>query len=234
MRSGAIRVGALPLAFALAIGAAAAADGSPPQFDVGMRVQVAADGSVVSVTPEAGLPSSLRDGLAKQVSQWHYSPATWQGRPVSVESWLSLHVQAVPTSSGGFAVRIVGEGRTGEPGTAMQPPEFPHAARRAGVNATLVYRVHVAADGSMTPVARLFPEVARGHVKALDESSRQAILEFRRGPILADGVAVACEMNYPMTFSVGGGEPPAAPPLPQPENACPIARLETEYEGLML
>lgn len=221
------------VALPLAGGGALAAD-EPPTFDVGMQVSVAADGNVASVVPEAGLPAGLNDALVEQVSQWHYTPATWQGKAVAVDTWLSLRLQAVPTTSGGFAVRVLGRGQKGQPRTVMTPPVFPVSALRAGVNALLVYRVHVDSAGSTTPVERLFPKVARGHYKSLDENSRKAIREFRRDPIRADGVAVACDMNYPITFTVGGAEPPPTPELPQPGNACPIAHLETDFEGTML
>lgn len=227
------RVAVFAAVAALLPGVALAADESPT-FDVGMRVSVGADGNVAGVVPEAGLPAALDDGLVKRVSQWHYTPATWQGKAVAVDTWLSLRLQAVPATSGGFAVRILGRGQKGQPGTVMTPPVFPIAALRAGVNALLVYRVHVDADGNITPVERLFPKVARGHYKALDENSRKAIGEFRRDPIRADGVVVACDMNYPITFTVAGAEPPATPELPQPGNACPIAHLETDFEGTML
>ena len=176
----------------LALAGPANAEGDPPaEFLVGMHVDVTADGKVVAVEPEAETLPVLRDALVQRVSQWHFTPATWRGKPVAVREWLPVKIEPVPTTGGGYAIRIVGTGHKPEPGTSMVPPRYPQAAMRAGVGAELVYKVHVAEDGRMTPVALLEPRAVKGHVKSMDESARAALSVSRRRPATADGQAIA-------------------------------------------
>lgn len=202
---------------------------------VGMYVDIAADGRVTAAVPEAGTLPALGDALAKRALHWHYVPAVWEGKPVAVRQWLNLQIEPVPTTGGGYAIRILGPGTRPDPLSHMPPPAFPRKAMIAGTNALLVYRVRVAEDGSMSVVELLEPDSVKGHVKSLDKVSRAAIADFRRPPILVDGVAIACEMRFPMGFFTTKKIPmPDLSKLEPLARECPGAKLETELAGTML
>lgn len=223
-------------ALLLAALAGTAKAGTDPsgEFVVGMHVDVAPDGHVVAVEPEAGTLPALRDALIQRAAQWHFTPATWRGKPVAVREWLPLEIGPVPTTGGGYAIRIVGTGHKPEPGTSMVPPRYPQAAMRAGIGAELMYQVHVAEDGRMTPVALLEPRAVKGHVKSLDEASRAALSVSRRRPATADGQVIACEMRFPIIFRLDRRSPPKRESDTLLPDQCPRAKLETEIAGTML
>ena len=206
----------------------------PQGFDVGMYVDVAADGSVTAVEVPGDVLPVLRDSLVRRALQWHFTPATWQGEPVAVRQWLPVKLEPVLTSDGGYAIRILGTGLATEPGTAMVAPKYPKGAMRAGVTATLVYQVHVAEDGRMTPLALLESPGLNGYVKDLDKASRAALSASRIRPFVANGQVVACELRFPIDFlldDTGDAKKEPGPPLP---DGCPNAKLETAITGMML
>ncbi len=212
----------------------------PGQADAGaqellavVNIEVAADGSVTSVAPDPALPEGLRAGLQKRIARWRYEPAQWEGRPVSLRFTSALRLQPVTTTSGGYAIRVLGVSTQAPPGVHMEPPVFPRSAMRAAVNAVLVYRVHVAEDGRVSLVGREYPRAVGGHLKSLDEVSKEAIAGFSRPPYVVDGKPVACDLLQVFTF-YSTGKPNAPEPEAPFENQCPAVKLETKIEGTML
>lgn len=243
--------GYLPgIALALAIGAAApgahaqqvaGTQGAGAQdIRAGMQVTVAADGSVVGVVPDAALPEPIRAGLVKRVSQWHYEVPMWQGRPASISMRQGLRLQAVPTTSGGYALRVMGEAYAPDPDPryVMQPPDYPAWLRRKNISASLAYAIRIGTDGRPVDVRRRYPDGPQDAAgTAFDESARAAIALWLWHPHMVDGTPVACDILLPMDFVVDGDEPPAAPDRKSLEaglQLCPKPALETRIEGALL
>jgi hypothetical protein len=205
-----------------------------------MQVVVAADGSVASVVPDATLPAPIRAGLVKRVSQWHYKAPMWQGKPVSISMRQGLRLQAVPTTSGGYALRVMGETYVPDPDPryVMQPPDYPAWLRRKNLSASLAYAIRIGADGRPVDVRRRYPDGPQDAAgAAFDESSRAAIALWLWHPHTVNGTPVACDILVPMDFVMGGDEPPAAPDRKSLEaglQLCPGAKLETKIEGTLL
>jgi hypothetical protein len=236
-------------ALALSIGAmapsayaqqAAASPGSAQDILAGVQVAVAADGSVASVEPDAALPEPIRAGLAKRVSQWHYKVPVWQGQAVSTSKRQGLRLQAVPTTSGGYALRVLGETWVpdSDPRYVLQPPDYPTWLRRKDIGGWLAYAIRVGTDGRPADARRRYPDGPLDAVgTAFDEVARAAIALWLWHPFLVNGVPVACDVFVPMTFTVAGDAPPVEPdrkPLEAGLERCPETELETKIEGTLL
>jgi len=220
---------------------AAAGPGTDAQdILAGMQVVVAADGSVASVVPDATLPEPIRAGLVKRVSQWHYKIPMWQGRPVSTSTRLGLRLQAVPTTSGGYALRVMDTTYVPDPDPryGLQPPDYPTWLRRRHIGGSLAYAIRIGIDGRPADARRRYPDGpldAAG--AAFDEVARAAIALWLWHPFLVNGAPVACDVLIPMTFTVEGDVPPVEPDRKSLEaglERCPATELETKIEGVLL
>lgn len=220
---------------------AAAAQGT--LLSTGMEVTIAADGSVARVVPDAKLPEPLRQLLIKRVMQWRYSPGVWQGAPAETATHLVLRLLAVPTTQGGFVLRVLGTGGNvdSESGYTPTPPKYPFEAQRKNIQGNFAYSMRILEDGSVTDVVRLFPEeISDKYMKAMDEASQEAIRTSRLRPVVVNGVAVACDRPFYMEFRTDG---PAKEPLKpidikpywsKMKVPCPVADLQTKIEGTLL
>lgn len=234
---------ALALSFGAAAGvrAPAAAAGQAQEFPAGMQVEIAADGSVASVTPDAALPEAVRASLVKRVSQWRFAVPKWQGQPVRLSKRMGLRLQAVATTSGGYALRVLGQTHAPDPDPryTFSWPAYPRWVQRKGVGAVLVYAIHFGLDGKVTEARRLYPAGPLDpEGQAFDESSRAALATWSWRPPLVNGTAVACDAAIPMTFIVDGGKPPVDPHLKSyqagMQQLCPSLDLLTKIEGTLL
>ena len=210
---------------------------------VAMDVTIAPDGAVASVVPDATLPEPMRQLLVKRVSQWRYEVPMWQGKPAKLSSRLALRLLAVPTTTGGFVMRVVstaGEDGTGTP-FGRVAPIYPHSAVRRGVGGTFVYSQRVHADGHVTDIKRLYPEdVSNKMIKAMDESSQLSLRASRWRPVVVNDEPVACDLITPINFRSAGTD--VAGKLPVDTKAmrgalaqpCPSTWLKTKIENTIL
>ena len=104
-----VRLAGCALALVLAGAGAAPAFAQDPLV-ADMRIHVGPDGSVLEVVPDEAVPVSLHGMLRDRVSKWTFSIPTWHGRPVSTWTPYTLWLQPVPTTTGGFALRVVAPG----------------------------------------------------------------------------------------------------------------------------
>lgn len=207
------------------------------EFDV----VVAADGSVVQVIPAADLAEPIRALLIKRVSQWRYQAPLWHGQPVQLTTHMGLRLQAVPTTTGGFAVRVLRIETRFDKDSEWGPraPDYPDGAQRRGVGGQFVYAMRVETDGSLTNAKRIFPEKdGDKYAVALDEAALASISESRWRPSIVNGSPVACDVLFPITFSTQDSEPLPAIDLKQYKDGmkdpCPSAKLETKIENTIL
>lgn len=217
------------------------------EFSAEMDISVATDGSVASVVPDATLPAPVRQLLVQRVSQWRYRPATWQGRNVPYDTRVALRLQGVPTTQGGYALRVLGFGSLRNPESRWPaPPRYPPSAQRQGIGGTFIYAVMIDTDGDVAELRLIdSPQIGGKYQKELDQASREAILAGKFSPAKVEGNAVACVRLVPMSFATGE-------PIPDTKEArearkamlnalrgqvaesCPLATLETEIENTLL
>lgn len=218
---------------------------------VGMQVEIAPDGRITRVVPDAKLPAALQQLLIKRVSQWRYRPVRWQGRAVATTDLLALRVQPVP-AQGGYALRVIDEGNPHvlDPAYRVFVPRFPPVAAAQGIDATLIYALAKDAQGKVGEATLLEPQRGAPGIRELDKASREALARSSMAPTLIDGAAVACRALIPVDFradGAGGGarpdpDPRQKPPInPQVEewrteiaDACPLPMLATPIAGTLL
>ena len=229
---------------------AQARDKQPPVLNLDFKAEVQADGSLANVEPDASLAPVMQSMLRKQVAGWRYLPGTWQGKPVPAQVSQRVVVEAMPVTTGGYALRI--KEVTGVPvvisakrmpeGVRMLPPAYPPEAQRQGIEATLLYAMRRDAQGAPIEVELVDAQVPSNWRKEFDAASRQAIHQWRLQPVQVDGQAIDCRLLTPMTFRVGNGKAP--PPRLDPDlrshlsrfpDACPLPpTLETQVAGMFL
>lgn len=208
----------------------------------GMDLLVAADGTVASVNPAAALPEPLRQQLVKRVSQWRYEVPMWEGQPASVTHHLILRLLAMPTTTGGFAIRIAGVGSEWHAGSEYVPktPVYPQAAMRQNIGGVFSYALQLRPDGSVEGVRRLYPEtLSDGIRKSIDVAAKAALLGSRYRPVVVNGVAIACEVALPIVFSAPDQPSDTKPRMPESardalRSPCPTLVLSTHIENTML
>src|SRR5690606_24297917 len=82
----------------------------------------------------------------------------------------------------------------------MNPPQYPPAAARAGIEGTVVLVIDVAATGNVTDVS--FETSSRN--RDLDRAAMQAARRWRFNPSVVNGQKAAGRVRVPVTFQLGG------------------------------
>lgn len=209
----------------------------------GMEITIAPDGSVTRVLPATTLPEPVRQLLVKRVSQWRYEIPLWNGKPAQVDSYLILTLLAVPTTTGGFVLRVSKLGGEWDLQSGFGPgvPVYPESAMRREIGGVFAYALRLRPDGNVETVRRIYPEKASDPIrKAIDESAQRGLSRSRFRPHVVGGVAVTCEIALPITFT-----PPDANGLSKEKipdgmldaalrTPCPKLALETKIENTML
>ena len=82
----------------------------------------------------------------------------------------------------------------------MNPPQYPPAALRAGIEGTVILIVDVDANGNVTNVA-----VERSsRNRDLDRAAMQAARRWRFNPSVVNGQPAAGRVRVPVDFNLGG------------------------------
>lgn len=214
------------------------------QFDFNAVVQ--ADGTVTDIQPDVSLPEGIQTMIRARVATWRYTRAQWKGRSHASPIAQSIKAEAVPTTQGGFALRI--EEVTGQipQGTKLKelfdsrpPPEYPLEPRKRGVSAILVYAVLYDEAGKPLQVDLVYPAGLDRDIKIFDDSARKAISKWEETHEFA-GSPISCRANVPITFQVSNADSFPAPLRAPPEVAtmfdkysdmCPKSTLETPVKG---
>ena len=205
---------------------AAAKSASPQQLQFDFKATVQADGTVRDIQPDASLPEAIQAMVRRRAATWRYKPMQWQGKAYLSPVAQTIKAVAVPTTRGGFALRI--EDVTGQALRAESlkeffasrpPSEYPYELQRRGVSAILVYAVMYGEAGKPRQVDLVHPAKLDRDIKRFDESARNAIARWDAKYEFA-GAPISCRANIPITFQVSdsGGVP--APLRVPPEVAA--------------
>lgn len=183
------------------------------------KADLQADGVPSNIVPDASLSPALQAMVQKQVAGWRYRMGIWQGAPVPATVSQRIVAEAVPVTSGGFALRIkevsyptVTLGRDGmHKGISRMPPVYPQELQRQAVGGILVYVMRVDASGKPQDVERVHPQTLNRVYKLLDAASRTALAQWTFAPTKVAGEVVDCRPLIPMRFNIVGDTPPAEP-----------------------
>jgi len=219
----------------------------PGVIQLDFKADVQADGVPANIQPDASLAPVLQAMVRKRVAEWRYRMGTWQGNPVPATVSQRIMAEALPVTTGGFALRIkevtlptVMLDRNGmHDGINRMPPVYPKELMRQAVVGVLVYAYSVDAAGKARDIELVHPENPGRAFKLLDAAGRAALAQWTFEPTKVGNERVDCRVMTPMVFSLDSKPQPKAPDLAayrasHPE-LCPAgAVLLTQVEGSML
>lgn len=113
---------------------------------------LAPDGTVadVKLARNRGLTPEIAALVESRVRTWRFEPVLVDGKAITAKTRLNLELRAEPVA-GGYRLRVQGLG-FGNPvrnTNQMRPPEYPRAARVAGLEAQVVVVATLDADGNV-------------------------------------------------------------------------------------
>lgn len=160
------------------------------QATVPGRIEIAPDGSVASFRHDATLPDLVADVLDARIRQWRFAPVVVDGRPVRLDTGLSLDLEASAMEDGGLRLEIMHARFGARRALEMTPPRYPGAPLRAGVQARLVLALRLGADGEVLDVAVERASLAaaapgrrrQDYLRAFEKAGVEAAKRWRFGP----------------------------------------------------
>ena len=220
---------------------------APHALNLDFKADVQLDGTLANVEPDASLAPTLQAMVRTRVAEWRSDVSRWPGKPESQRISQRIMVEALPVSTGGFALRIkeVGGGVMPDPSNPqpgdmrMFPPDYPIEARRRGVTGTLIYAVRIDAQGKPKEITLLSPEKPDRWMKMLGQAAQDAITKWTLAVISVAGTPVECVTVVPIEFALGNKPEPDTTDLASYRaryaDACPAApKLLTEVAGTLL
>lgn len=246
------RIIVLMALFCAGVASAAAPSSTPPPslLELRMRIQVAGDGSVSSVTPDAALPDAVRQLLVRRVTQWRFKPVLWQGKPASVTNDWALRAQLVPTTQGGQVLKVV-EAQLFDPKQQMVAPRYPESAMRSEVSASFIYAVTQRRNGELVEPRLVWSQGEGGEsswLRTFEEAIHASLADSRLPEVVIDGAAIECMRIVPFDFrmATSDGNAKESPALAEARriameaweartpDQCPMPKLETAIAGTIL
>lgn len=172
-----------------------------------VRIEFAIDGdgrvmdAKVGTQRAEGGADVIAQALLKKAHNWRFEPFTWQGKSATTTFNRFIEVELVPTTSGGFAMRVKGINRNAFAflGQDSIPQEAGITYRWKNGQYLMLFRVKTDVEGRPVKVARAVPDnrFPKG-VDALVEAKEKMLKEWRQPPAMVDGNAVACSRLYVM------------------------------------
>ncbi len=228
---------------------------SPQLMQLDFKAIVNVDGTLGDIQPDASLPAAIQVMMRKRIATWHYKPSHWQGKSLTGTIAQTIKAIAVPTTQGGFALRIeevTEQSRSGESlkkfFASHPPPEIPTDVNQRGVRAILVYAVLFDEAGKAVQVDLVYPTEPDRDARLLDKSARNAIAKWATLNEF-DGVPISCRAKVPIAFEVSSMSSapfrvPASAPLREPPEVsasfdkytdmCPVTKIETVVKDTFL
>ena len=211
------------LAWAVAIGALCAtpalAKAQASVVNLDFKAEVQEDGAPTNIEPDASLAPALQAMVQKQVAGWRYRMGKWKGESIPATVSQRIVAEAVPVTSGGFALRIK---EVTYPTVIMDrdemvrksgrvPPVYPKELQRKAVGGVLVYVLRIDASGKPLDVELVHPQKLDRVYKLLDAASRASLAQSTFAPTKVAGEPVECRPMIPITFNIVGDPFPAMP-----------------------
>jgi TonB family protein len=176
-----------------------------------LKTVIAKDGSVTEATYVSG-PQELADSAAEAVREWKYQVTLLQGQPVEVDSTVALVYQL--SGSGGTVIdgtdqqpqempqqpiqRIrVGGNLMAKKMVKQVQPKYPKAAKKAGVQGTVILHVIIAKDGTVKELQYV------SGPKELMQPAMDAVRHWVYEPTLFNGQPVEIDSTVSIIFNLG-------------------------------
>lgn len=211
-----------------------AAKGAVVAFNASVRVEVDAAGKPVKIEAPADLPAPIRDFIQKRVGSWQYEPAKINGVPASAVTFVRVGACAIPVAEGyRLGLDFKGNGPALETSAPwfLPPPPYPVEAQRRGIQGEFKVSYAIAKDGSTQAISiEPLSGTSGRDLRAFRDTLSKWIEDMRYQPEQVDGVPVATDMSFPVSFSLDG---PARrlKPTESPEKLAMSAR-ERHVEAL--
>ncbi|MEO6226613.1 MAG: energy transducer TonB [Thermomonas sp.] len=222
---------------------------APAFASLHFKADVRADGVPINIQPDPALAPALQAMVRRRVAEWRYEVGQWQGKPVPMPISQQIVAEVVAVSSDDFELKIqkvtsaAMQGVAGAAGLdkdTMDPPEYPQQARKHGVSGTLIYAMHVAADGKPYDLELLAPDRLSGDMKSLARAAKTALMKWKLSAPEVDGATLDCRVVIPIAFKLGPQQPEwenpdVAPYRARLADACPASpALLTKVVGSVL
>ena len=166
-------------------------------------IVIAADGALQSIAWRESrvVGKQAAEWLDPIARKWRFEAGRVDGAAVETQTTLTVQLTAIAEPDGSVRLRVE-DAYTGASSVTVVPPAFPPEALRDGVNAMLVARVRVAADGPAEILEvqsgddDVYPYLERQLAKAV----RVAIAKWQFRAERVAGHPVATEMRVPIIF----------------------------------
>lgn len=176
-------------------------------FNVGVKVEVDAKGTPVSVQAPADLPDAIRAFVEKRVASWTYVPAQVSGVPQPATTYVAVNACAVPTGAGyRLGVDFAGNGPRTAGDRTLSPPMYPRLAQRSGTEAVFELILGIEADGhAVIDNIERMDVSGRPGAAEFQPTLRQWIRSVRFDPEVVAGKPVRGQVRMSVDFVMPGG-----------------------------
>lgn len=173
-----------------------------------IRIDVDTHGQVRDTGTPTRVPSQLAGAVRKLVSAWRFKPGQWQGRAVSIRTWVHAFVEVVKRSDQRYGLRVVYNGNgprifrpTPVGGTSLL---LLRQAMRGHDHIDLRIAFQVDADGSLSRIR----EVSGNHDETrLMRRVRKVIEHWHANPMLVNGKPATSQMHFRVDIGIDANEP---------------------------
>lgn len=168
-------------------------------IDATGTIEIGPDGQVVRHQLDKGQPAAIEQALARNIGQWRFEPIVVDGKPVIARTRMRLAIEALPTVSEDYQLRIRGVW-FGEPGRSahdMRPPPYPRDAVYAGIGAKVVLVLQLDGQGKVQQV-----HAEQVSLDRLTRSESQA--ERWRGMFARTSIETAARWKFNISETLAG------------------------------
>jgi len=165
-----------------------------------LQAQVLKDGSVGEITVVEGIEGhpALEESAKDALSQWRFTPATEDGKPVDMTIQIPLAFRVDNDKKAGSDAEA-GETMPQLITESIIRPEYPEEARDAGVTGKLLLEAEVNPDG--TPGKITIKEGIAGY-PGFDQMAIEAVKQWKFKPGTKDGKPVTSTVMIPLEFDL--------------------------------
>jgi hypothetical protein len=134
------------------------------------------------------------------IRSWQFEPARINGVPMPAETTLSLNLDAVRNSDGGYAIHVL-DAFTGVAFVAMTKPDYPMRELVAGKEAIVILLVSVADTGGASDIA-VENILTNGSKDHFVDAATDAVKHWLFQPEKVGGQSVESKVRVPIMFCV--------------------------------
>lgn len=165
------------------------------QGEVVAKVTIDENGSVADVDIVSG-HELLREATLESLKQWKFVPARLNGKPVRSQASVEVHFVLKDSPSESAEPLRLKADATGPKLIHKIDPVYPTAAKKAGVEGSVILQVTINAQGEVSEV-----KLERGH-DLLKDAAMEAVRQWRYRPTLLNGNPIAVVVAVTIEFKL--------------------------------